>query len=78
MLHGDLDGWDGCGGKEGQRQRVYVCIWMTHVVVQQKLTQNCQAPIPQLQKRDFTDVIKVPNQLTLSPFKRNLYWMGPT
>ena len=29
-------------------------------------------------KRDFTDVIKVPNQLTLSPFKRNLYWMGPT
>lgn len=29
-------------------------------------------------KRDFTDVIKVSNQLTLSPFKWNLYWVGPT
>ena len=29
-------------------------------------------------KRDFTDVIKVPNQLTFSPFKWNSYWVGPT
>lgn len=29
-------------------------------------------------KRDFTDVIEVSNQLTLSPFKWNLYWVGPT
>ena len=51
MLHGDLDGWDGCGGKEVQRERVYVCIWMIHAVVQQKLTQNCKAPILQLKKK---------------------------
>ena len=51
MLHGDLDGWDVCGGKEVQRERVYVCIWIIHVVVQQKLTQNCKAPIPQFKKK---------------------------
>lgn len=54
MLHGDLDEWDGCGGKEAQRERVYVCIWMIHAVVQQKLTQNCKAPILQLKKKRIT------------------------
>lgn len=51
MFHSDLDEWDVCGGKEVQRERVYVCIWMIHVVVQQRLTQNCKAPIPQLKKK---------------------------
>lgn len=56
MLHGDLDGWDGCGGKEVQRERVYACLWMIHAVVQQKLTQNGKAPILQLKKKkDYTE-----------------------
>lgn len=29
-------------------------------------------------KRDFTDAIKVSNKLTLSPFKWDLSWVGPT
>ena len=58
MFHSDLDEWDVCGGKEVQRERVYVCLWMIHVVVQQRLTQNCKAPIPQLKKKkkkDYTE-----------------------
>ena len=46
MLCNDLDGWDREGGREAQEggeMGVYVCIWLIHFVVQQKLTQYCEA-----------------------------------
>ena len=48
MLCDDLEGWDKEGGREDQEEgdiEVYVCIWLIHFVVQQKLTQHCKAII---------------------------------
>lgn len=50
MFCNDLDGWNGSGrgwGVEGRRLRegVYVYIWLTHDLVQQKLTQRFKAII---------------------------------
>ena len=52
MLCDDLEGWDREGGREAQEggdMGIYVCRWLIHFVVQQKLTQHCEAII--LQKR---------------------------
>ena len=41
MLCGDQDGWvreDGKEAQEGEDMGTYVCIWLIHFVVQQKLT----------------------------------------
>ena len=46
MLCDDLQGWDREGGREAQEggdMGTYVCIWLTHFIVQQKLTQHCEA-----------------------------------
>ena len=40
MLCVDLEGWDREGGRETQEggdTGIYVCIWLTHFAVQQKL-----------------------------------------
>ena len=45
-----LDGWDREGGRETQEggdMGIYACIWLIHFVVQQKLTQHCEAIILQ-------------------------------
>ena len=50
MLCDDLEGWDREGGREAQEggdMGTRVCIWLMHVVVQQKLTQPCEAIILQ-------------------------------
>ena len=49
MLHGDLDGRDGTGGVGGRSKRegIYVYIELIHFIVQQKLTQHCEAIILQ-------------------------------
>ena len=31
-----------------KRERIYVYLWLIHIVVWQKLTQHCKAIIPQL------------------------------
>ena len=37
-LWDDLEGWDGgVGREEGSRAGVYVCTWLIHFTVQQKL-----------------------------------------
>ena len=41
MLCDHLEGWDREGGREtqeGQDMGIYVCIWLIHFVVQQKLS----------------------------------------
>ena len=49
QLHADqLEGWDREGGREAQEggdMGIYICIWLIHFVVQQKLTQYCEAII---------------------------------
>ena len=43
-----LEGWDKEHGRETQEggdMGIYVCIWLIHFVVQQKLTQYCEAII---------------------------------
>ena len=50
MLCDDLEGWDREGGREAQEggdMGTCVCIWLIHSVVQQKLTQYCEAIILQ-------------------------------
>ena len=54
MLCDDLGGgirvWDRGGGREVQEGGdvgIYVCLWLIHFVVQQKLTQYCEAVILQ-------------------------------
>ena len=50
MLCDDLEGWDREGGREAQEggdMGTCVCIWLTHFVVQQKLTRYCEAIILQ-------------------------------
>ena len=51
MLCDDLEGWDREGGREAQEgggdMGIYVCIWLIHFAVQQKLTQYCEAIILQ-------------------------------
>ena len=54
MLYDDLEGWDREDGREVQEggdMGIYVCIWLIHFVVQQKLTQHCKTIILQLKKR---------------------------
>ena len=44
----DLEGWDREGGRETQERGdmgTYICIWLIHFGVQQKLTQYCEAII---------------------------------
>ena len=44
MLCEALEWWDREGGRvkqEGGNIRIYICIWLIHFVVQQKLTQYC-------------------------------------
>ena len=36
----DLERWDGVGGRL-MREGIYVYIWLTHIVAQQKLAQHC-------------------------------------
>ena len=48
MLCDILEGWDQEGGREVQEggyMGIYVCIWLIHFVVPQKLTQHCEAII---------------------------------
>ena len=50
MLCADLDGGDREDGREAQEggyMETYVCIWLIRFVVQQKLTQYCEAIILQ-------------------------------
>ena len=50
MLCNNLEGWDREGGRKAQEEGdmgMYVCIWLIHFVVQQKLTQYCEAIILQ-------------------------------
>ena len=50
VLCDDLEGWDREGGRETQEEGdmgIYVCIWLIHFVVQQKLTEYCEAIILQ-------------------------------
>ena len=50
MLCDDLERWDREGGREPQEggdMGTCVCIWLIHFVVQQKLTQYCEAIILQ-------------------------------
>ena len=50
MLCDDLEGWDREGGgetQEGGDMGMYVYIWLIDSVVQQKLTQHCEAIILQ-------------------------------
>ena len=45
VLCDDLETWDRDGGREAQDRGdigIYVCIWLIHFVVQQKLTQYCE------------------------------------
>ena len=46
-----IEGWDGEGGRETQEERIFVCVWPIHFVVQQKLMQHCKAIIIQLKKK---------------------------
>ena len=50
VLCNDLEGWDREGGREAEEggdMGIYVYIWLIHFVVQQKLTQYCEAVIRQ-------------------------------
>ena len=47
MLCDDRGGCDGGEWQGGSRDRIYVYIELIHVVVQQKLTQHCEAIILQ-------------------------------
>ena len=50
MLCDDLEGWDREGGRDAQEvghMGTYVCIWLIHFGVQQKLTQYREAIILQ-------------------------------
>ena len=50
MLCDDLEGWDREDGREAQEgvdMGTYVCVWLIHFVVQQKLTQYCEEIILQ-------------------------------
>ena len=50
VLCDHLEGWDREGEREAQEggdMRIYVCIWLIHFVVQQKLAQHCEAIILQ-------------------------------
>ena len=50
QLCNDLETWDREGGREAQEggdMGIYVCIRLIHFVVQQKLTQYCDAIILQ-------------------------------
>ena len=54
MLYDDLEWWDKEDGRDAQEEGdmgTYVCIWLILFVVQQKLTQYCEAII--LQKRSI-------------------------
>ena len=45
MLCDDPRGWMVVVGGRSKRERIYVYIWLIHVIVQQKLTQHCKAII---------------------------------
>ena len=48
MLCNDIEEWDREDGREDQEGGdlgTYICIWLIHFVVQQKLTQYCEAII---------------------------------
>ena len=50
MLCDDLRGWDREDGREAQEEgdmAICLCIWLIRFVVQQKLTQYCEAIILQ-------------------------------
>ena len=54
VLSDDLEGWDREDDREDEREAqeggdmgAYVCIWLIHFGVQQKLTQYCEAIILQ-------------------------------
>ena len=55
-----------------QRERIYVYIWLIHVVVQQKLIQHCKAIILQIKKEAKADT------LTLFPIIGESFflWVG--
>ena len=37
------DGWDGVVGGRSKKEGLYVCIYLIHFIVQQKLTKHCKA-----------------------------------
>ena len=45
VLCDDLEGRDGAWGGRLKREEIYVYVWLSHFVVQQKLTQHCKAII---------------------------------
>ena len=45
MLYDDLASWDGRSRREAQEAKDILCLRLIHVVVQQKLIQNCKAII---------------------------------
>ena len=65
MLCDDLEGWDREDGREAQEggdTRTCVCIWLVRFVVQQKLTQYCEAVILQYRakpKKKASEKVKV-------------------
>ena len=59
MLCNDLEGWDREDGREAQEggdMGTYVCMWLIHFGVQQRLTHYCKAII--LQYRSIKKIIK--------------------
>ena len=54
MLCDSLEAWDGEGSRgRFKRERTYVCLWLIHVDVWQKLSLYCKALILQLKIRLF-------------------------
>ena len=48
-----LDGWGGEVGGRFRREGVYVYMELSHLVVQQKLTQHCKSAILQSKKKNY-------------------------
>ena len=48
-----LDGWGGEVGGRFRREGVYVYMELSHLVVQQKLTQHCKSAILQSKKKNL-------------------------
>ena len=45
MFCDDQEGWDRRVGGNFKREKIYINIWLSPFVVQQKLTQHCKATI---------------------------------
>ena len=48
VLCDDLEGWDGrWGGRRLRKERIWVYLWLIHVIVPQNLTKHCKAIVLQ-------------------------------